>query len=246
MPVFAAAALVSAFLLFWIEPLFTRFVLPMLGGSPSVWNTCLMFFQTLLLLGYLYAHATTKYLSVKRQAQLHLVLLLLCIATLPIGIPAGWAPPANGNVIPWLLWLLTVSLGAPFLVLSATAPLVQRWYSLLGDGKRDPYPLYAASNAGSFLGLLAFPLLIEPHLGLVHQTKVWMGVYIIAVALAGLCVRAVMREGAAAPSSAIAADDAPEWGRRLKRIALSFVPSSLLLGVTTFLSTDVAATPLLG
>jgi hypothetical protein len=244
MLIFGLAALVSAFLLFWVEPLFTRLVLPMLGGSPSVWNTCLMFFQTLLLLGYLYAHITSRYLTVKRQAMLHLVFLTLCVATLPIGIPTGWLPPSDGNVVVWLLELLTVSLGAPFLVLSATAPLVQRWFSTLG-GKRNPYPLYAASNAGSFLGLLAFPLLIEPHMGLIDQTKAWMGVYIVAVLLAGMCVRVVFRD-AAEPSRAVVEDASRiGWQRRMKWVLLAFVPSSLLLGVTTFLSTDVAATPLL-
>jgi hypothetical protein len=242
---FALTALISAFLLFWVEPLFTRFVLPMLGGSPSVWNTCLMYFQTLLLLGYLYAHVTTRYLTVRRQAILHLILLAVCILTLPVAIPAGWTPPSNGNVIPWLLSVLTVSLGAPFLVLSATAPLVQRWYSVLGDGTRNPYPLYAASNAGSFIGLLAFPLFIEPRLGLVDQTKVWMGIYVLAVLLAGICVRVVMREGTSVRSEHAGNDPPPSWTHRLKWIALAFVPSSLLLGVTTFLSTDVAATPLL-
>lgn len=245
MIVFAFTALVSAFLLFWIEPLFTRLVLPMLGGSPSVWNTCLMFFQTLLLLGYLYAHITSKYLTVKRQAVLHLVLLVICIATLPVGIPAGWIPPSNGNVIPWLLGLLAVSLGAPFLILSATAPLVQRWFSTLNEGNGNPYPLYAASNAGSFLGLLAFPLLIEPRMGLIDQTEAWMGVYIVAVILAGICVWVVFRNGTEATS--VRAAEAPriELRQKMKWIALAFVPSSLLLGVTTFLSTDVASTPLL-
>src|SRR3982751_4859526 len=118
-----------------------------------------MYFQALLLMGYLYAHATTRLLSVRRQVTVHIVLLALCGISLPIAIPRGWTPPATGNVIPWLLGVLTISLGAPFLVLSATAPLVQRWYATLG--KRNPYVLYAASNAGSFIGLLAFPLFLE-------------------------------------------------------------------------------------
>jgi hypothetical protein len=245
MILFAVTALLSAFLLFWIEPLFTRLVLPMLGGSPSVWNTCLMFFQTLLLLGYLYAHVTSRFLTVRRQAILHFALLALCIATLPVAIPAGWTPPSNGNVIPWLLLVLTVSLGAPFLILSATAPLVQRWYAALGDGTRNPYPLYAASNAGSFIGLLAFPLVIEPSMGLVGQTRTWMGIYIVAVLLAGLCVRAVIQGAGQARADATVEMSTVTWFQRLKWIALAFVPSSLLLGVTTFLSTDIAATPLL-
>ena len=115
--IFAAAALISAFLLFWIEPLFARLVLPLLGGAAAVWNTCLMSFQTLLLAGYLYAHGSARFLSTRRQVILHLALLLLCIALLPVGIPSGWSPPANGNAIWWLVRVLAVSVGLPFLVL---------------------------------------------------------------------------------------------------------------------------------
>src|SRR5215207_1002541 len=120
---FAVAALVSAFLLFWIEPLFARLVLPLLGGAPAVWNTCLMFFQTLLLAGYLYAHGSARYLPTRKQVIVHVALLLLCLVTLPVAIPSGWTPPSSGNVIWWLVRALTVSVGLPFLVLSATAPL---------------------------------------------------------------------------------------------------------------------------
>ena len=162
--IFGAAALVSAFLLFWVEPFFARLVLPLLGGAPAVWNTCLMFFQILLLLGYLYAHGTSRILSPRRQVVVHLSLLALCVFTLPIALPAGWTPPASGNVILWLVLALGASIGLPFLVLSATAPILQRWIADSNVQIRNPYVLYAASNAGSFLGLIAFPLLLEPHL----------------------------------------------------------------------------------
>src|SRR5512141_849816 len=156
---FAATTLCSAFLLFWIEPLFAKMVLPMLGGSPAVWNTCLMYFQATLLAGYLYAHVTSRYMTSRRQAILHVALLALAVVALPVGIPRGWTPPATSNVIPWLTALLTVAVGAPFMLLAATAPLVQRWLTDSDHASaNNPYVLYAASNTGSLVGLLGFPI----------------------------------------------------------------------------------------
>lgn len=223
-------------------------MLPLLGGSPSVWNTCLMFFQTLLLLGYLYAHASTRLLSPRRQVTLHIVLLAACVVMLPPGIPAGWDPPASGNVIPWLILVLTVSLGPPFIVLSATAPLLQRWLASVDEPVKNPYVLYAASNAGSFIGLLAFPLLFEPNLRLSDQSRLWTAVYVAAALLvAGCGILALRRTSVRSAERAgpLADSPPPTWTTRLKWIALAFVPSSLLLSVTTYLTTDVAATPLL-
>lgn len=249
---FSLTALTSAFLLFWVEPLFARMVLPLLGGSPAVWNTCLMYFQTLLLGGYLYAHLSTRYLGVRRQAVLHFVLLALTLVALPVAIPAGWTPPPTERPIAWLVLLLTVALGAPFFMLSATAPLLQRWLAALDDpAARDPYLLYAASNTGSFLGLLAFPAVLEPTLRLGRQSVLWSVGFVVAAALTGACVAAVRRsaplrgfENAAAGRDYVEA--APlRAGERLRWIALAFVPSSLLLGVTTYLTTDVAAVPFL-
>jgi hypothetical protein len=208
-----------------------------------------MYFQSLLLLGYLYAHASSKFLSTRRQIVLHAFLLAICAVQLPLGLPQGWTPPGSANVIPWLIGVLTVSLGAPFLVLSATAPLLQRWLATVDPPVRNPYVLYAASNAGSFLGLLAFPLVLEPSLQLSEQSRIWSAVYALAVALVVVC--GVVAWKRLRPESPIrdreehADSPAPVWSGRLKWVALSFVPSSLLLGVTTFLSTDVAATPLL-
>ena len=250
---FSLTALTSAFLLFWVEPLFARLVLPLLGGSPAVWNTCLMYFQALLLGGYLYAHLGTRWLGARRQAALHLALLALTLVALPVAIPAGWTPPPSDSPIGWLLLLLTVSLGAPFLMLSATAPLLQRWLAGLDHpAAADPYPLYAASNAGSFLGLLAFPVLLEPTLRLGRQSALWSGGYVVAVALTALCVVTVWRCAPRTPAPAGGGERgaeegaaAPSRGERLRWVALAFVPSSLLLGVTTFLTTDVAAVPFL-
>ena len=208
-----------------------------------------MYFQSMLLLGYLYAHASSKFLSPRRQIVLHAFLLAICAVQLPLGLPQGWTPPGSANVIPWLIGVLTVSLGAPFLVLSATAPLLQRWLATVDPPVRNPYVLYAASNAGSFLGLLAFPLLLEPSLQLSEQSRIWSGVYAVAVVLVVVCGafawKRLRLEGAIHERDEATDAAPPVWSIRLKWVALSFVPSSLLLGVTTFLSTDVAATPLL-
>lgn len=250
---FAVTALISAFLLFWVEPLFARLVLPLLGGSPAVWNTCLMYFQAVLLGGYLYAHLTTRWLGIRRQAALHLVLLAITFLALPIAVPAGWTPPDSGRPIAWLLLLLTVAVGAPFMILSATAPLLQRWLAGMDHpAAADPYLLYAASNAGSFLGLLAFPIVLEPALRLGEQSALWSAGYALAGGLTGLCVALVWRRSrmwgtAASAGEARASDESarPTAGERLRWVALAFVPSSLLLGVTTYLTTDVAAVPFL-
>lgn len=243
---FALAALISAFLLFWIEPLFARLVLPMLGGAPAVWNTCLMSFQTLLLAGYLYAHASARYLTTRRQIAVHLALLALCFITLPVGITAGWTPAASGNAVWWLVRALVVSVGLPFLVLSATAPLLQRWLAGVDEPVDNPFMLYAASNAGSFLGLLAFPLLLEPTMRLGQQSRLWTFVFAVGLALMALCGIVTSRHTTVARPRELVANDPPiQWGQRLRWLALAFVPSSLLLSVTTFLSTDIAATPLL-
>ena len=176
-----------------------------------------------------------------------MALLAFCVIQLPLGLPEGWTPPSSGNVIPWLVGVLIVSLGAPFVVLSATAPLLQRWLASAEPPAKNPYVLYAASNAGSFLGLLAFPLLLEPAFRLSQQRIFWTVVYAVAVALVALCGRAIwhrLPSGSREPQLGDDAD-APQWRHRLRWVVLAFVPSSLLLGVTTFLSTDVAATPLL-
>lgn len=246
---FALSALTSAFLIFWVEPLFAKLVLPLLGGSPAVWNTCLMYFQALLLLGYLYAHASSRYLAPRRQVVLHVALLALCFIQLPLSLPGGWAPPSSGNVIPWLVGVLTLSLGAPFLVLSATAPLLQKWLASADSPVENPYALYAASNAGSFLGLLAFPLVLEPSLRLSDQAGLWTAVYAFAFLVMLGCAAVIWKRLPAKRPDAdarVVIDAArPAWSDRIKWILLAFVPSSLLLGVTTYLSTDVAATPLL-
>ncbi len=255
--VYAATIFLSAALLFLVQPMFARMALPLLGGSPGVWNTAMVFYQATLLLGYGYAHVTMTRLGVRRQAVLHLVLLLLPLSALPIGIASGWTPPTSANPIPWLLLLMTVAVGAPFFVVSTSSPVLQRWFAATGHpAAADPYFLYAASNAGSMLALLAYPVLLEPRLELVRQSRLWAVGYLLLVVLFAGCAWLLWRASKAPPvintAAAGAAADAPEEsdagltrGQRLRWVLLSFVPSSLMLSVTTHLSTDVAPVPLL-
>ena len=186
---FSAAIFLNAALLFSVQPMFTKMVLPLLGGSPAVWNTCLLFFQSLLLAGYLYAHLSSRWLSNRNQAILHVAILASAILVLPIHVPASWAhPPGSALPIGWLLGLLTVSLGLPFFALSAGAPMMQRWFAGTSHASAaNPYFLYAASNLGSFVSLLAYPFLIEPRLRISEQSVIWLEVYYALLALITGC-----------------------------------------------------------
>ena len=169
--VYGITIFTGAALLFVVQPMVGRMVLPLLGGSPAVWNTAMVFYQAVLLAGYAYAHFTTRWLGVRRQAGLHAVLLLLAFLVMPVVIPHGWAPPTTHNPIPWLLAVLAMTVGVPFFVVSATSPLLQRWFSASGHrDAADPYFLYAASNCGSLLALAVYP---PPHL----QARLWTDDY---------------------------------------------------------------------
>lgn len=253
--VYAITIFLSATLLFLVQPMFARMVLPLLGGAPAVWNTAMVFYQAALLAGYAYAHVTTAWLGVRRQVAVHLVVLLLPLLVLPIGLPHGWTPPSHDNPIPWLLALLLVAVGLPFFVVSTSAPLLQRWFALTGHrAAADPYFLYAASNLGSMLALLSYPSLVEPYLRIPEQSRLWAAGYAALAVFTAGCGAFVWRSLRGAPGPAVAgASDAPAAdtetsptaGRRLRWVLLSFVPSSLMLSVTTYLSTDIAAIPLL-
>ena len=194
---FTLAVFLNAALLFSVQPMFTKMVLPLLGGTPSVWNSAMLFFQCALLGGYLYAHLTTRALSPPRQAALHLALLAAALLTLPVAVRAGWAPSGRGAPIPWLIGLLTVSLGLPFFALSAGAPLLQRWFSATAHpDAANPYFLYAASNLGSLVALLAYPLLVEPRLALGAQSRAWSWGYWALALLVGACAVLARRAGA--------------------------------------------------
>ena len=241
---------VGAALLFVVQPMVGRMVLPLLGGSPAVWNTAMVFYQAVLLAGYAYAHFTTRWLGVRRQAALHAALLLLPLLALPIAIPRGWSPPTTHNPIPWLLALLTVTVGLPFFVVSATSPLLQRWFSTSGHrDAADPYFLYAASNFGSLLALVSYPVFIEPRLRLSQQSQSWAvgyGALVALTAVCGLCVWRTVRDNA--PAIAELADASAEQltaRRRWRWVLLAFVPCSLMLSVTTYITSEVAPIPLL-
>lgn len=253
---YGVAAFVSATLLFLIQPMFARMLLPLLGGAPAVWNTALVFYQAILLLGYLYAHLTTRWLGVRRQGLLHAALVLLPLAVLPITVPGGWQPPTTTNPIPWLLALLTVAVGLPFFVISTSSPLLQAWYARTGHRMAtDPYILYAASNVGSMCALLGYPTLIEPRLQLADQSRIWSVGYFGLVGLILACAALVARAPKIAPPARAATTEAARaaaapverlaTARRLRWLILAFVPSSLMMSVTTYITTQIAPLPLL-
>jgi hypothetical protein len=277
---FAVALFVSAMLLFAVQPMIAKMILPLLGGTPAVWNTCLVFFQATLLLGYLYAHGLVKWMRPRGQAVAHLLMLavpflVLSSMTLPLRLGADseirdaatyvqWADETTENqgiefgVLHFesrLLLLLIFSAGIPFFVVSATAPLLQSWFVYTGEPTaKDPYFLYAASNAGSLAGLLSYPTLVEPNLRLVDQASFWRIGYGLLVGLIFICAMILWRSTGgfgtkiSAPQETFPNSDSdtrPSFGRRLRWLMLAAIPSSLLLGVTTFLTTNVAAVPLL-
>jgi hypothetical protein len=255
---FAATLFVSAALMFLIEPMIAKMILPRFGGTPAVWNTCMVFFQAALLAGYGYAHVATQWLGLRRQAALHVLWLVLPVVflLLPIGIAVDWTPHGQENPAGLLLGVLVVSIGFPFFVVATSAPLLQKWF--VGTGHRaaqDPYFLYAASNLGSMLALLSYPILVEPNLTLKAQGQLWAVGYGVLALLTLACIRVVWKSPAADAAPARIAeemrtnwghlDNEVTWPRRLRWIALAFVPSSLMLGVTSYLSTDIAPIPLI-
>jgi hypothetical protein len=248
---FAATLFVSAFLLFLVQPMVGKMVLPLLGGTPAVWNTCMVFFQALLLAGYAYAHASTARLGVRRQSLAHLAVLVLPLAVLPIGLSHATAPPGDAAPVPWLLLTLTLAVGLPFFVVATSGPLLQQWFTATGHpSARDPYFLYAASNLGSLLALVAYPVVVEPAYALAEQSRLWAWGYAGLVGLTAACAGVVRWWGGEVvnhPSPPVATGGSSETASppRLRWLFLAFVPSSLLLGVTTYLTTDLAAVPLL-
>jgi hypothetical protein len=236
----------SAFLMFAIQPMFTKMVLPQLGGSPGVWSVAMVFFQTLLLLGYLYAHLSSKYLSLRAGVVVHVALLLITTLALPIAIASGWGRPPTENQIPWLLGVFAASVGLPFFAIAGNGPLLQSWFARTGHKDRaNPYFLYAASNLGSFAALLLYPLVFETLLKLSQQSAAWstgFGLLGILISAAGW---QVLRGGEGKALPRMVAGPEPGWAEIGKWIWLALVPSGLLIAVTSYISTDVASAPFL-
>jgi hypothetical protein len=290
--VFALTLFTSATLLFLVEPMIGKMILPLLGGTPAVWNTCMVFFQAVLLLGYLYAHLSTTWLGARKQAVLHLALLAVPFVFLPLIVDRNLIKGDERPIL-LVLMLLSLTVGVPMFVVSASAPLLQKWFaSTSHPAAKDPYFLYGASNLGSMLALIAYPTVVEPYLLLRQQSVYWTAGYALLAALTALCgvflwmsprnvetaektaeapaeelaksegpssraiqsSRHAIRTGAKRPALPAAPADASvdrtltgdvTWRRVLRWVALAFVPSSLMLGVTTYMTTDIAAIPLL-
>ncbi len=245
---FTAAIFLSALLLFGVQPMFARMVLPKLGGSPSVWSVAMVFFQSMLLAGYAYAHVLAGMRRRWLAVTIHLVLLATAIFALPLSIAKGWGtPPASGTAL-WLLALFAASIGLPFFALAANNPLLQAWFVRTGHLEgRDPYFLYAASNIGSFLALLTYPLLLEPAFTLRTQGWLWSdGFAVLAVLIAG-CAIVLLRSAPADEGNQptdIAAPK-PSWLLIGRWIFVAAVPAGLLVAVTAHISTDLTSAPLL-
>jgi hypothetical protein len=247
--VYTAAIFASALLLFSVQPLFTKMVLPRLGGSPAVWSVAMVFFQSLLLAGYVYAHLLMRISNRLIPIAVHLALLVAAFVTLPLTISASWGDPPTSGYALWLLGLFVASIGLPFFALAANNPLLQAWFVRSGhpDGA-DPYFLYASSNIGSFLALLSYPLVLEPIFSLRTQNLIWTGGYGLLIVLIASCGFLLWRAPASAGVSGPAAESnapAPSFALRARWVFLAAVPSGLLIAVTAHISTDVAAAPLL-
>ncbi len=246
---FASTLFLSAFLLFSVQPMFTKMVLPALGGSPGVWSVAMVFFQALLLGGYLWAHILTRTLSLRLAVGLHLLLTAAALFALPIALPAvSQSPPESGQSL-WLIGIFAASVGIPFFALSANGPLLQAWFARTDHpAAANPYTLYGASNIGSFGALLAYPFLIEPLIGLSGQSRLWslgFAALIICLLVCGLMAARGAREQANSHSASLSIAGAWSWRDFAGWTLLAAVPSGLLVAVTAHISTDIAAAPLL-
>ena len=244
---FGATMFLSALLLFWVQLITAKMLLPRLGGTPAVWTTCMLFFQVLLLAGYSYVLVTTAWIGPRKQATLHLALLLLSLLFLPLASGSLPSISERSNPALWLFAHLLTVLGLPIFLISTTSPLLQKWFTRTGHAAaNDPYFLFSISNAGSLLALLSYPLILEPTLSLSTQNRLWMVAYVTFLVLTLGCVFVLWRSlRTAAP--VLRDDPAPRipHKRRLYWILLAFIPSSLLFGVTNYITTEIAPTPLL-
>ena len=233
----------SAFLLFQVQPIIAKMILPWFGGSASVWTACMLFFQMLLLLGYLYSHWVVRFLSPRHRSYLHMALLAASLLLLPLSPSADWRPVGGEDPTLRILGLLTMTIGLPYVVLSTTGPLIQAWFARERPGVL-PYRLFALSNFGSLLALLAYPVLVEPVLPTRWQSLVWSGLFVV---FAALCAMLAWRGRTGVVSATKAAESsiATPFSLRLKWIALAGCPSILMIADTSFLTENIAPIPLL-
>ena len=244
---FAATILTSAFLLFQVQPLISKFILPWFGGSPAVWTTCMLFFQVALFAGYTYAHLSSRLLSPRWQGVVHLALLALAVCSLPIAPNPSWKPTDASSPTLRILLLLAANVGLPYFALSATGPLIQAWFARAYPG-RSPYRLYALSNFGSLLALLSYPFLFEPVFDVLFHTKLWsigFVVFVVPCAAAALWVRLRAAAGPEATGVSTGDDARPTLGRRALWLGLPACATLMLLATTNHVCQEVAVIPFL-
>jgi hypothetical protein len=243
---FTAAITLSAALVFMVQPMFTKMVLPRFGGAPSVWSVAIVFFQAALLAGYAYAHWLTRYAGGRASVAIHLAVTIAAAFALPLSIAAGWDRPPEAAQALWLIGLFTASIGLPFFALAANSPLLQAWFARTDHpAAKDPYFLYAASNVGSFLALVSYPIVIEPFVRLGDQAWSWSIGFGFLIALLAACGALRWRAADEDARAGGAADAPPTWKDAGFWVARAAVPAGLLVAVTAHISTDVAAVPLL-
>jgi hypothetical protein len=244
---FTTTIFVSAALLFMVQPMFTKLVLPRFGGAPSVWSVAIVFFQAALLAGYAYAHWLMRYARGRMAVVIHITVMIAACIWLPLSIAAGWSRPPAGADAAWLITLFAASIGLPFFALAANSPLLQAWFSRTDHpAAPNPYFLYAGSNVGSFLALVSYPVVVEPFVRLGDQAQSWSVAFYLLIALIAACGALLWRgRDRAAVSFGPTAHAPPTWRDAAYWAALAAVPSGLLVAVTAHISTDVAAVPLL-
>ncbi len=241
---YSSSVFLGAFLLFLVEPLIAKAILPWFGGSAAVWATCLVFFQSALLLGYLYADVLSRRLSPRNLALVHITLLLLCLLLLPLARRASWRPGPGDDPTWRILGLLATSIGLPFLLLSATSPLVQTWYARRRSGAQ-PYHLFALSNFASLAALLSYPLLLEPRFTLHAQSRFWSVLFVLFAAVCSLAAWTSRTDPVSLTAAKEPRSAAPTWRTWLLWLGLSACGSMLLLSVTNYILQNVAPVPLL-
>ena len=237
---YAFTIFLSSFLLFQVQPIIAKMILPWFGGTAAVWNTCMLFFQLTLLAGYAYAHLIFERTSARRQCYIHVILLVGALALLPILPGNEWKPTGSEDPVRLILGLLIVTLGLPYFVLSTTGPLLQAWYAKEFQGV-VPYRLFALSNAASLMALMTYPVLVEPNFDVMTQAWIWSGCFMVFVGASGVLAWR-SRHYPVLPKAQLLDDPGPKptWTVKAFWVLLAAIPSVLMLTVTTYLTQDIA------